>query len=287
MSKIIDSHCHAWTYWPYQPPVPDPECRGKVEQLLNEMDRNGIDQALIVCAEIEHNPENNVYIANQIQQHFPRLHQLVDLDSKWSATYHQPGADKRIYQMAEKWPIKGFTHYIQEDEDGSWLYGPEGQKMFRAAEALNLIVSLSCLPHQQPAVRRIAEMFPQTPILCHHMGFVNSGNRILRENLQEVLTSAQHPNIYMKISGFAYAAEITWDYPYSGTQWIVEAIYDRFGPQRMCWGSDYPVVRFFMTYRQALETLRYHCKFISTQDQEWILGLTLDRLITSSGNKTA
>ena len=52
-SPIIDSHCHAWTYWPYEPPVPDPESRGRVEQLLHEMDLNGVDQAFIVCAEIE------------------------------------------------------------------------------------------------------------------------------------------------------------------------------------------------------------------------------------------
>ncbi|MEZ4658055.1 MAG: hypothetical protein R2911_10820 [Caldilineaceae bacterium] len=30
---------------------------------------------------------------------------------------------------------------------------------------------------------------------------------------------------------------------------------------RMCWGSDYPVVRFYMTYRQALEAFRTHYLF--------------------------
>ena len=35
---IIDSHTHAWPRWPYQPPVPDDESRGKIEQLLHEMD---------------------------------------------------------------------------------------------------------------------------------------------------------------------------------------------------------------------------------------------------------
>ena len=29
---IIDAHCHAWTYWPYDPPVPDPESRGTIAQ---------------------------------------------------------------------------------------------------------------------------------------------------------------------------------------------------------------------------------------------------------------
>lgn len=60
---IIDSHCHAWEYWPYEPPVPDPESRGRIEQLINQMDLNGVQQATIVSAQIEHNPSNNDYIA--------------------------------------------------------------------------------------------------------------------------------------------------------------------------------------------------------------------------------
>ena len=58
---IIDSHSHAWQTWPYNPPVPDASSRGKVEQLLWDMDRNGVDKAVLVCAQIEHNPANNDY----------------------------------------------------------------------------------------------------------------------------------------------------------------------------------------------------------------------------------
>ena len=59
---IIDSHCHAWELWPYQPAVPDPESRGIVEQLLDEMGKNGVDMATIVCAQIWQNPANNDYV---------------------------------------------------------------------------------------------------------------------------------------------------------------------------------------------------------------------------------
>jgi predicted TIM-barrel fold metal-dependent hydrolase len=71
---IIDSHCHAWARWPYQPPVPDDEQRGRVEQLLHEMEINGVDQAMIVCAQIDHNPDNNAYIARMAAQYPERLH---------------------------------------------------------------------------------------------------------------------------------------------------------------------------------------------------------------------
>ena len=67
---IIDSHCHAWPRWPYQPQVPDSDSRGKVEQLLNEMDLHGVDQAVVICARIDHNLDNNEYVAEQVQR-FP------------------------------------------------------------------------------------------------------------------------------------------------------------------------------------------------------------------------
>ena len=59
---IYDAHCHAWDRWPYLPAVPDGESRGTMEQLVFEMDRNEVDKALIVCAGITHNPDNNQYV---------------------------------------------------------------------------------------------------------------------------------------------------------------------------------------------------------------------------------
>ena len=113
---VIDSHCHAWTCWPYSPPVPDPRTCARVEHLLYEMDDCGVDQALIVCARIKHNPRNNDYIATEVAQHPGRLHQAADLDCEWTATYHRPGAARRLREMAQRWPLKAFTHYLRREE---------------------------------------------------------------------------------------------------------------------------------------------------------------------------
>ena len=277
--RIADSHCHAWEDWPYQPPVPDSSSRGRVEQLLHEMETTGVDQALVVCAQIDHNPENNAYIARQVSRYPGRLHQLVDLDSEWSPGYHTPGAAGRLGQMAERWDIRGFTHYLHPDDDGSWLTSGEGQALFQEAAGRGLVASLSCYPYQQAAVREAAGRFLTVPVLCHHLGFITRGRDSAEDNLRQVLESAQVPNIYLKVSGFAYAAQLNWEYPYPEVQDLLERLYEAYGARRMCWGSDYPVVRFFMTYRQALEVVRTHCKFISAEDKSWILGGTLRRLL--------
>ena len=77
---IIDSHCHAWNYWPYLPEVPDPDHHGSVETLLNQMDVNGVDSATIVCAQIHRNPNNNDYVAAAVRKYPDRLNQFADVD---------------------------------------------------------------------------------------------------------------------------------------------------------------------------------------------------------------
>ncbi|MCP4164760.1 MAG: amidohydrolase [Chloroflexi bacterium] len=275
---IIDSHCHAWTTWPYQPPVPDPQSRGRAEQLLFEMDQNGVDQALLVCAQIDHNAENNAYVAEVCRRYPDRLHLIADVDSMWSETYHQPGAAQRLLTIAERWPLCGFTHYIGNEDDGAWLVSEQGLAFFGVAAEQGLLASISCHPHHQPAIRGIAERYPNLPILIHHLGHPKVGEPA---GLNQILKSAAYANIHVKISGFYYAsAAPKWDYPILDVHPTVQAIYDAFGPAHMCWGSDYPVVRQFMTYKQALECFRTHCNFIPPEDQSLILGGTLNILLS-------
>ena len=104
------------------------------------------------------------------------------------------------------------------------------------------------------------------------------------KGLAEIVASAQVPNIYIKLSGFHYASAVPWDYPQVDTHPVVRALYDSYGPTRLCWGSDYPVVRFFMTYQHALEAFRTHCTFVSDADKTSILGGNLGRLLDAAGS---
>ena len=80
---IIDCHTHAWTYWPYQPEVPDPGSRGRAERLLWEMDQGGVDKAVLVNARIDHNPENNEYGLECALNHPDRFINFADVDCSW------------------------------------------------------------------------------------------------------------------------------------------------------------------------------------------------------------
>ena len=279
---IVDSHCHAWLRWPYDPPVPDDESRGQVEQLLFEMDRNGVDRAVLVCARIERNPDNNDYGAGCVKRFPDRLDMFADVDCSWWETCHTPGAAERLAWAAEAYPMKGFTHYVKGNDDGSWYLGPEGTRFFEKARELKLIVSLAAGASFQPVVRQVAERFPDVPFLCHHMAGARVGND---SGLREITASAVQPNVYIKMSGFSYAvADQKWEYPYHDTHDVIRALYEAYGASRLCWGSDYPVVRNYMTHKQSLEAFRIHCDFIPEADRETILGASLIKLLDAARN---
>ena len=285
---IIDSHCHAWKYWPYQnnnehepneSGVPNPEIWGNVEQLIYEITRNGVDQATIVSAQIWHNPENNKYISDSVEKYSDKLHQFVDLDSYWSDTYHTSDSDVRLNEFMEKMKIIGFTHYLSHEEDGDWLISPEGRKLFSFAEKNGLIASIACTPRHQENIRKVAEAFPELPILCHHMSLMSSDLKKI-DQMEDVMRSSEHENIYLKFSGYNYilGENNRWNFPYSDAMWVYKEAYENFGP-RMAWGSDFPVVKFSSTYKQTLEVIRSHCEFISKKDKEMIMGGNLVNLI--------
>ena len=102
--------------------------------------------------------------------------------------------------------------------------------------------------------------------------------------MNEILASAARPNIHIKLSGFHYAAPTGWEYPHADSHYVVRALYNQFGPERLHWGSDYPVVRWAMTYRQALEVIKTHCAdIIPSPDMDRVLGSSLHDLLQQHG----
>ncbi len=278
---IIDCHTHAWTYWPYQPEVPDPESRGRAGQLLWEMDRVGVDRAVLVNARIDHNPENNEYGLECALDHPDRFVNFADVDCSWWPTYHQPGAAARLAEAAEKYRLKGFTQYLKDDY--GYFETAEGTAFLEKAAELELIVSFALGTAWQEPLRRVARRFPGLVFLCHHMAGCRAAEGPPYPSMLELLESAEVPNIYLKLSGFHYVSQVGWDYPYPDAISIVRTLYAHFGPERLCWASDYPVVLPFMTYRQSLEAVRTHCSFIRDRDMDLILGDNMARLLGLQG----
>ena len=85
------------------------------------------------------------------------------------------------------------------------------------------------------------------------------------------------PKVYLKVS---YLPEATSEqYPFPEAQGYLRQVYERFGPDRMNWGSNYlPTLR-VCSYKEALDFVREACDFIPLADREKILGGTAIRVL--------
>lgn len=275
---IADCHCHAWRRWPYPPLAPDEDGRGTVEQLIYEMDLHGVQFATVVCAAIDNNADNLDYVSFACERHPGRLAMVADHDCSWSATYHAPASAERLSELAERYDLVGFTHYVFEENDG-WLRSGEADSVFALAAERALIVNLAASPAWQADLREIARRHPSVPILCHTLGGILAHEGLASRGLGELLASADVPNIQVKVAGLHYCTDRGWNHPWPDVLAALERIREAYGPERLYWGSDFPASKRFTTYRQALEAVRSHCPFLSEEDLGLILGENLGRLL--------
>ena len=270
---IIDAHCHAWRRWPYESAVPDP-ARGSVANLLWEMDRAGVTRAVVICAAIGGNDDNAGDVATA--GHRDRLALFADLDCRWHATHQTPGGVDRLRALVDRLRPAGITFYLREDQPAEWLLSADGDAFLGAIAARGFVLSLACGPRQAETVVAAALRHPRMPILIHHLWRVRAGDEAA---LRAATDAARAPNLFVKLSGFGYGVDAGWDFPLQPVQRVARALAAAYGPQRLVWGSDWPVSARFMTHRQTLEIVRTHGPFDTPGERDAVLGGNMARLL--------
>ena len=125
---------------------------------------------------------------------------------------------------------------------------------------------------------RILGRFPELP--CHlAMGppvqhFGRHGRWDFPDEVAEVY---RRGNLMIEVM-FPITWGGVWDYPYPEAQALIEDFRNRFGAERMMWGSDMPNVERFCTYRQSLDYVRRYCDFLGAREKDLILGGNAARL---------
>ena len=275
---VVDGHTHVWASWPYQPGVPDPHTRGSVENLLHELDANGVDHALVVSAEIPGADGNNDHGADVVARYPGRLSQLVDLDSHFGPSYHVRGAADRLRAIVERYAPVGVSHYLAGEDDG-WLTSDDGDRFLAAAADLGVVVNLAARPVWGPAVRAAARRHPSVTILVNHLFTVMLHPGGLHEALRLVVDEEDLPNLVVKVSGWAYGTDQPWDYPYADRLAVVRRLHEAWGPDRMAWGSEWPSLLPHHSYAQGRRLLEDHADFLSAEDLDKVMGGTLTRVL--------
>jgi L-fuconolactonase len=252
---IVDAHCHVSPYW-FEP----------VESLLFQMDRNGVEHAVLVQYGGQF---DNAYLF-ECERRFPgRFVSVVLVDA--SARNATEELERLAEQGARGLRLRANTRSPGDARLAIW----------RKAAELGLPVSCGGTNVEFAAddFARVVQTFPHLPIILEHLGSTPrpDGEPPPYEIRRKVFSLARFPNVYIKVHGLGEFCERPFPavapFPFAGqVPPILEMAYQAFGPQRMMWGSDYPPVSSREGYRNALQFTMEQLGSKSEKDRELIFG---------------
>jgi predicted TIM-barrel fold metal-dependent hydrolase len=251
--KIIDSHLHVWaneaesTGFPYadgqEPPSPLKDA-ASTNSLLEQMDTNGVDGALIVQP-INHKFDHS-YVMNAIEK-FP-------LRFKGMLLHNPSLSPEDAVSQLENLVLKGFVGvrfnpYLWPKLSGGderWTYmstpGGAGEAVYKRCAELHMPVGVMCFQGLQFHFEDIVQLLhlsPQTTMIIDHFGFTvftPEGDKAF----QQLLQLAKYPQVVVKISALF---RLTDESPYERVrEERFQPLLESFGADRLMFGTDFPYV---------------------------------------------
>ncbi len=249
---IVDAHAHVWKKDPAWPDpaatIMSPASDVPLELLKRYMDEHGVGRTVLV--QPMYPGEDNGLVVEAARAEPERFAAVVWVD---------PRAPERL----DRWPCRGLRLRPAFAKETAFF---ENEPIWRKAAELGLVVSVLARAEHVAAIGRMAARFPSVPIIVDHLAHPDPSAPA------PVLELARHANVRVKPTGYYYYSKQ--GYPYDDCAGLFRSVYDRFGPERMIWGSDFPHVLLKSGYGASLRLF----PTLTTAERALVLGGNAERL---------
>lgn len=158
-------------------------------------------------------------------------------------------------QLHGKALVRGIRHLIQDDADPEVCRRPAYVAGVRSVGGRGLCFEL-CLRHEQmPAVIELVRRCPDTCFILDHAGKPDIRAAKLDPWRAHIRELATFPHVVCKLSGLVTEADAA-AWRLEQLRPFVDHLLACFGPARLLFGSDWPVVKLASSYARWLETAR-------------------------------
>ena len=152
-----------------------------------------------------------------------------DVTEQLSALRAAPGGERLV----------GIRHLAHQDPDPGWLARPSVD--FAALGDAGLPFDLVITPKQFAAASVAVESNPNTRFVLDHLGKPPIASGDLTRWRSDLAALASHANVVAKLSGLTMEARWN-DWSLDDLRPVVDTALDTFGPERLLFGSDWPLV---------------------------------------------
>ena len=186
-----------------------------------------------------------------------------------------PSAPDMLRDLARDPLLRSIRPMLQDIPDVNWVLQSQLDPAFRAIIASDLAFdALIRPPHLKPALA-LLQRYPDLRAIVDHCAKPDIANGMWQPWADDIRRMARETQAYCKLSGLVTEARRGWKSidirPY------IEHVVEAFGPRRICWGSDWPVMRLNADYAGWLQTAEEFVATLSKDEQAGILGLNAVR----------
>ena len=269
----IDSHQHFWDLdrlsYPWMPPAPSPLLRNFLPRNLKPvLDRNRFDGSITVQATTQ--PEEAAWLLNLADENEFILGVVawVDLTS--------PGLGHILDHLQVHAKFKGVRHPVHDEPDDRWLLRPDVVEGLRELERRGIPYDLLLRPRHLPVVAELVERVPDLPMVIDHIAKPMIAQRVMDGWAEDMERIAKIPHIHLKLSGMVTEANPA-KWSAEDLRPYVQHVLRLFGPDRLMFGSDWPVCLLAGSWKEVLAAFTQALGAQSIDLREKILGETAQR----------
>ena len=236
------------------------------EDALTEMRSAGIDACVVV--QVRQTLEETRWLL-ELADHHPFIAGVVG----W-VDLRTDDVDAQIASVAHS-KLVGVRHIVQAERDDFLLDERFRRGVARLARH-GLAYDILIYARQFPAAIACASSLPEVRLVLDHLGKPDiraGGFEPWRRDLDRL---AALPNVWAKLSGLVTEAD--WN------RWTIEELHryvhaaiDAFGPERLMFGSDWPVCTVAASYQRVIDVIRTAIDERPRSEQDSIFGQTARR----------
>lgn len=266
---LIDSHQHFWKFDAQRDAwiTEDMQVIRRdflADELHHTLRENGIDGCVAVQADQSEAETAFLHSLAEENDFIKGVVGWVDLRSKTL-----PGRLDHYRRHCLR--IKGFRHIVQGEPDDDFLLQNDFCEGVTALKDFGYTYDILIYPKQLPAALKFVERFPDQPFVIDHLAkpFIKDGKRDpWAAQMREI---AKNGNVYCKVSGMVTEADWKGWKPDDFKPYL-DVVFEAFGPDRLMFGSDWPVCLVSASYAQVKGLVTDYLSGFSEKERQAVMG---------------
>jgi L-fuconolactonase len=269
---FTDSHVHFWDpslrRYPWLSAVPEIAGAHGPADLVREAAGSPPSRIVFVQADCERGSAlDEVEWVESLAARAPQISGIV----AFAPMDLGPGTAAALDALRRRPLVRGVRHLIQGEPDPGFCLSPAFLQGVRRCGELSLSFDL-CVRHPQlAAVVELARLCPGTSLVLDHAGKPDLRSNVLDPWRSHIAQLAGCPNVTCKVSGLVTEAGTAALDPERFVPTISHLI-ETFGPSRLLFGSDWPVVKLASPYPTWLKMARALLAHLPDSDQAAVFG---------------